>query len=82
MLDFNGALLPLGSAAQLSAGGIWAVTPTYPGGSGSTACVVTGDQHVHFATALHSGSNGIEGGGLDARVIVFSNDERSHGKSW
>jgi len=39
---------------------------------------VSSDQHVYITTALGSCGNGIERGGLDARVIVFGNDERSH----
>jgi hypothetical protein len=45
------------------------------GGGGS---VFASDQHMHIATASDGGGDGVQGGGFDAVVIVFSDDKRAH----
>ena len=41
------------------------------GSPGGRLCALAGDQHMHVATALGCGCHGVQGGGLDARVVVF-----------
>ncbi len=48
------------------------------GGLGGAAGVVAGDQHVHVAAAGERGADGVEGGALEAVVVVFSDDECAH----
>ena len=44
------------------------------GGSGIQA----GDQHMHVTAALGGSGHGVQGGGPDARVVVFCNHKRGH----
>ena len=47
----------------------------YFGGSlGGGLGVVARDEHMHVAAALAGSGHGVEGGGPDARVVVFCND--------
>ena len=46
--------------------------------SGGTG-VVAGHQHMHVAAALGGCGDGVQGRRFDAAVVVFSNDERTHG---
>ena len=44
-------------------------------GSGSGAGIAASHQHMDITAAGHSGSDGVQGGALDGRVVVFGNDE-------
>ncbi|MCY1243157.1 hypothetical protein D9M72_561610 [compost metagenome] len=48
------------------------------GGLGGFCCVGTGHEDVDVATASQGCSHGVEGGRLDAGVVVFGNDECGH----
>jgi len=39
---------------------------------------LAGDEHMHVTAALGGGGHGVEGGGLDARVVVFGNYQCCH----
>ena len=41
------------------------------GSPGGRLSALAGYQHMHVATALGSSCHGVQGGGLDARVVVF-----------
>ena len=45
------------------------------GGGSSSPGLQAGHQHMHFATALNSRSDGIEGRCAQRGVVVFSDDE-------
>ena len=49
------------------------------GGCGRTAAGRARDQHVDVCAEFACGGNGVEGGGLEAGVVVFGNDEDGHG---
>jgi hypothetical protein len=54
---------------------IWA------GGLRGGAGVVAGHQHVDVTAAGLGGGDGVEGGALEAGVVVFGDDECGHFKS-
>ena len=43
--------------------------------------VVSGNENVHLAVGLRCSRDGVERGGLDAGVVVFSDDESGHVRS-
>ena len=45
------------------------------GGLGSGSGVFACHQHMHLATTSQRGSDGVQGGGFDAVVVVFSNNK-------
>ena len=48
--------------------------------SGRRTGVVASHQHMHITTAGQGRGDGVQGGRLDRRVVVFGNDECSHGQ--
>lgn len=49
------------------------------GGGSSGGGVLAGDEHVHVTDAGLGGRDGVEGGALDACVVVICNNECGHG---
>jgi hypothetical protein len=49
------------------------------GGLGGGFGTLAGHQHVDVAAALGGSRHGVEGGGLDAGVVVFCNNKCGHG---
>ena len=58
--------LDLGDASQLG------------GSLGGSGAVAAGDQHFDVGAELCGGTDGVEGGGLQAGVVVFGDDEDGH----
>ena len=56
----------------------FADTSDLGGGGCSGTGIAASNQNMHITAALQGGSHGVESGTLDACVVVFGNNERSH----